>query len=108
MVIQYLASAIIALILIKLLIRILKDKIEIKSSILWIIFWSAALVILWFPTLLVEAGSILGVGRGVDVLVYISIIILFYLVLNQYTKLEKLDKKLTKIVRELAKDKVNS
>ena len=79
MVIQYVASIVILIILFGLLIKILKDRISIISSIIWIIFWSATLLILWFPNLLTRISTLFGVGRGVDILIYLSIILLFYM-----------------------------
>lgn len=49
-------------------------------------------------------GKVTGVGRGVDVLVYLSIIFLFYYVLRQNNKIDLLEKQITKLVREIAKN----
>ena len=104
MVIQYVASIVILIILFGLLIKILKDRISIISSIIWVIFWSATLLILWFPNLLTRISTLFGVGRGVDILIYLSIILLFYMLLNQNIKIDKLEKQITKLVREIAKN----
>jgi hypothetical protein len=49
----------------------------------------------------------LGVGRGIDVLVYLSIILLFYSNFKQTERIEKLEKEITKLVREIAKKQIN-
>lgn len=104
MVIQYVASVIISIILFRLFTKIIKDKIAITSSILWITFWGATLILLWFPNVLERISNIFGVGRGVDILIYLSIIFLFYIILNQNTKIDKLENKITTLVREVAKN----
>jgi hypothetical protein len=49
-------------------------------------------------------GKLFGVGRGIDVLVYLSIIFLFYYIFRQSEKINKLEKQITKLVREIAKE----
>ncbi len=104
MVIQYIASLIIAFILIKLFLKVIKDRIAVLNSVFWIFFWVGTLVLLWFPKFLEQISNLLGVGRGVDILIYLSIIFLFYIILNQNSKIEKLNKGITKLIREVAKN----
>jgi hypothetical protein len=104
MIIQIVATIIILVVLGQLVFKIIKDKASVMKIILWVIFWGIALVIVWLPqNIFQEIGSIFGVGRGIDVLVYLSIIILFYANLRMNGKIDKLDKQITKLVREVAK-----
>jgi hypothetical protein len=41
----------------------------------------------------------LGVGRGVDTAMYLSILTVFYLIFRSFAKIEDLDRQITKIVR---------
>jgi small membrane protein len=68
----------------------------------WLAFWLgvAAVVALPWTTSLLAAR--LGVTRGVDLVVYISVIALFYLVFRLTVKIEKLEGNITKLVREVA------
>ena len=43
-----------------------------------------------------------GVGRGVDIIVYISLALLFYLVFRIYVMIEDLRHQMTDIIREIA------
>ena len=107
MVIQYIATGIIMLILLQLFIQVLRDKTQLFKLLFWGIFWGIALVFIWLPTNTIDKlGEVFGVGRGIDVLVYLSIIFLFYYVFKQNEKINKLEKQITKLVREIAKDKV--
>ncbi|MFZ5390886.1 MAG: DUF2304 family protein, partial [Patescibacteria group bacterium] len=42
-------------------------------------------------------------GRGSDLVVYLAVLILFYLVFKMVVRLEKIEQQLTMIVRSLAK-----
>lgn len=66
-----------------------------------IVFTSAVLSIL-FPTELSSLAKSLGIGRGVDLLVYISLVVLFYLVFRIYVLLENIRHDITEVVRKIA------
>jgi len=107
MTIQYIATGIIVIILIQLLIQVLKDRTQLFKLLFWGIFWGIALIFIWLPTNTIDkVGQLFGVGRGIDVLVYLSIIFLFYYIFKQNEKINKLEKEVTRIVREIAKKKI--
>lgn len=104
MVIQYVATVIIAFIIIQLLLKLRKDKLVWIKILIWTVFWGGALFIVWFPEIIAKIAQISGVGRGVDVIVYVSIIFLFYLIFSQNSKIDKLNRQITKLTREIAKN----
>jgi len=109
MVIQIIATIIILSIFSQLIRKILKDKASLTKIIFWLLFWGISLVIIWLPKETIDnIGSIFGVGRGIDVLVYLSIILLFYNDLRLNERIDDMDKKATKIVREVAKKSTSS
>lgn len=109
MVIQIIATIIILSIFSQLIRKILKDKASLTKIIFWVLFWGISLVIIWLPKETIDnIGGIFGVGRGIDVLVYLSIILLFYNDLRLNQRIDDIDKKITKIVREVAKKSTNS
>lgn len=63
---------------------------------------SGLLVFTFFPSSLEVIGQIFGLPRGADVLVYTSIIFLFYFVLLLLQKIEATREEVTKLVREIA------
>lgn len=103
MVIQYVATIIIFLILLQLFSKFRKDKQSWLKVLLWIIFWGGSLFVVWFPAVIAKIAEVSGVGRGVDVILYVSVIFLFYLIFAQNTKIDDLNKQITKLTRELAK-----
>jgi small membrane protein len=104
MIIQIVATGIILVIFGQLALRVIKDKASIVKILFWLIFWGAALVLIWLPQGTIDSiGQFFGVEKGLDLVVYMSIIILFYIVLRIYNKVDKLQKNITKLVREIAK-----
>ena len=60
------------------------------------------LVFTFFPAALKALGSIFGLQRGADLLVYLSIVFLLYFVLLLLRKIESSRSDITRLVRELA------
>jgi small membrane protein len=104
MLIQYVATAFILLIIIQLIIKLIKDRLAFLKISIWVFFWCLVLFFVWFPEFMLRIAELLGVGRGVDVLIYVSLIFLFYLVFNQNSKIDKLNKEITKLVRVIARN----
>lgn len=109
MIIQYIATGIIIVVLIQFLIKVLKDRTQLFKLLFWGVFWGIALIFIWLPTNTIDKlGQLFGVGRGIDVLVYLSIIFLFYYIFRQSEKINKLEKDITILVRKLAKNETKS
>ena len=47
-------------------------------------------------------ANILGVGRGVDAVIYLALILLFYMQFKNYVKMEKIEQDVSKVVKEIA------
>lgn len=69
---------------------------------LWVLFWIAGLILIWFPHLIDLVGSSLGVGRSIDAFVYISIVYLLYVSLNQKIKINEIKREITLLNRKIA------
>ena len=109
MIIQYIATGIIIVVLVQFLIKVLKDRTQLFKLLFWGAFWGIALIFIWLPTNTIDkVGQLFGVGRGIDVLVYLSIIFLFYYIFRQSEKINKLEKEITLLVRKLAKNETKS
>lgn len=104
MIIQYVATIIIALIILQLISKFKKDRVSWPRTLIWILFWCVGIFVVWFPETIAKIAQVSGVGRGVDIIIYISIILLFYLLSNQNTKIDELNKQITKLTREIAKN----
>lgn len=68
----------------------------------WAILFSVAMIGVALPYEISRVAAILGVGRGVDLITYVSITILFYLVFRLYVYLEDVRHEITEVVRKIA------
>jgi hypothetical protein len=82
--------------------RFKDNKLTKNEFLFWTLIWLVAIVISFIPSLLIYLSKWLGIGRGADLIVYISIIILFYIIFRLYVKLESVEKEITQVVRKLA------
>jgi hypothetical protein len=84
--------------------RFKDNKLTIKELAFWILVWIGVIIVSFLPSITGLLSSFLGIGRGIDVMVYVSIIVLFYLIFRLYVKAESLEKELTFVVRKLSLD----
>ncbi len=68
----------------------------------WAVVWVGVICVAVFPSIFVTLSKILGIGRGVDILLYGGMILLFYLLFRVYVKGEAQQKDMTTLVREIA------
>jgi len=81
--------------------RFEEGKETMKSFIFWFLLWIGLIALILVPGTMDFVASNIGIGRGVDVIIYITIIVLFYLSFRTDIKIEKINQDITKIVREL-------
>src|SRR4030042_6183304 len=82
-----------------------RDKIiSLQEFILWTVFWFAVAFLIIFPEVTSYLAIWVGVGRGVDLVIYLAILLLFYLFFRTAARVDKIDKDLTKVVRQIALD----
>lgn len=72
------------------------------SFVFWMINWILVGVIAFWPGVTQQIAEFLGIERGIDAIVYFSIVLLFYLIYRSYVKIEHLDQQITKVVRNEA------
>lgn len=101
MLIQLLLSLFILFAFIKVIGRFRAKELSLPALFFWLIFWLVVAVVVWQPDWSTQLANRLGVGRGADLVMYLSIALLFYLTFRQTVRLEKMEKNITKIVREL-------
>lgn len=67
----------------------------------WVIFWIVVAGIVSLPTnFLDQISQSIGIGRGVDLVMYIAIALLFFLLFKLYIKVETLKRNLTEVARK--------
>ncbi len=82
--------------------RLRGKDISIGEFSFWSLIWVAVLMVALFPNLLSAVSKIAGIDRGMDLAVYVSILLLFYLIFRMYVGLDTQKNEITKLVREIA------
>lgn len=81
-------------------------SLHLGSLVFWIIIWLTATIAVLLPDETTKISQFLGIGRGVDIVIYTAIAILFYLVFRLHVYLEEIRSEISRLIRELAlKDK---
>jgi len=70
------------------------------SGSLWLLFWIITVVAVWVPDFLTQVANLVGIGRGADLVLYVSVVVVFYLIFKIYVRLEKIERNITKVVRK--------
>jgi hypothetical protein len=83
-------------------IQIARRRLAPRFGTAWIALWVAAAVSIANPDLLVRIAHFLGIGRGTDLVLYLSILFMFAAFFIIYLRFRRVDEQLTKIVRHLA------
>ena len=68
----------------------------------WSILFVSAIAVVAFPNETTSFAKLVGIGRGVDLIVYASIVTLFYLVFRIYVFMEDIRHEITELVRKIA------
>jgi hypothetical protein len=55
-----------------------------------------------FPNITQVVADLVGVGRGTDLVLYMSVVVVMFVLLHYYTKFVELQRQLTEVTRELA------
>ena len=100
MYLQILVTIFIVFILLKLFLQKQKNKISLLSFLIWFLLWLAVLIVFWLPDSTTYLAAWFGIGRGADLVVYISILVIFYMIFRIFIRLNKIENEITKVVRE--------
>lgn len=82
--------------------RAREQAIAYREAMLWTVLWLVAGIVVILPQTTNALARLLGVGRGVDVVLYASVVMLFIALFRLHVSLERMERKLTDIVRAQA------
>lgn len=82
--------------------RFRQGAITLVEGIFWSLAWLCGIAITMLPWITERLADIFGVGRGVDLVLYSGVAILFFMVFKLFLSYEKLERLLTKMVQENA------
>ena len=69
---------------------------------IWFLGTAIFLLFVWKPEVSTKFSQMIGIGRGVDAVVYIAVSLLFYTTLRILLRLERQENLITQLVSEIA------
>lgn len=69
---------------------------------MWLSLWIVATGVILFPESTIWVARALGIGRGVDLVLYVSVILTLYLIFRLYVRMEQVERGMTQVVRAIA------
>lgn len=72
---------------------------SLRGSFWWLLIWFTMLVMAWYPNGSQTVADILGIGRGVDLVIYLALAFLLLTIFRLSIKLESMQRDITKVVR---------
>ena len=73
-----------------------------RDRLIAVVLFGMALVSIMFPKVTTIAANLVGVGRGADLLIYISVTSSIFLFVLMFTRIKKLESDHVKLIRYLA------
>ena len=70
----------------------------------WLLFWTVVVVLVFLPNTTQILADVLGVGRGADLVIYLALVVLFYLLFKLFVKIESVEQEISTLVRKIALD----
>src|SRR3972149_4459435 len=86
----------------RVFLRFRSGDMSLGEFLFWLGIWGAIEAVVWIPKFLDEIAHQIGIGRGIDAVVYGPVVLLFYLVYRIYVKAEFIEHEITSLVRQIA------
>jgi len=102
MIIKIVLLVFIVFVILRTIFRFAKKEIRGRELIMWLVFWLLVGGAIAWPQSTDSLAAQVGVSRGADLLVYISVLVLFYIVFRILVHVEKIDREITEVVRKVA------
>ena len=82
--------------------RYRRGGLSLRQLVLWGVLWLVIAAVVLRPETASSLAHRLGVGRGADVVVYLAVAAIFYLLFRMFARLEDHERQITRLARELA------
>lgn len=76
------------------------------NGLLWTLVWIGTACIIIFPDATSFVAHLLGIGRGADLIMYASLLLIFYLIFRIHLTLARIEQEITEIVRAIALERL--
>lgn len=78
----------------------LKSQLAFRLSLIFVLL--SGVVFVLFPSVTNQLAELVGVGRGADLIIYLSIVFFFLFGIMVYSKIRKLQENHTELIRQIA------
>jgi hypothetical protein len=86
----------------RVILRFRKGGLALVHLVTWFLFWAAVIVAVVRPATTTAIASLVRVGRGADLVMYLSVVVLFYSLFRMFGRIEELERQITRVVRAAA------
>jgi hypothetical protein len=100
--IQVLLVAFAVFALSRVILRFRKGGLPVVHLVTWFLFWAGAIVAVLRPATTSAVAAWVRVGRGTDLVMYVSVVVLFYALFRLFGRIEELERQITRVVRAAA------
>ncbi len=102
MIVPILVTVFVAFAVSRVFLRFRAGDMSLGEFLFWLGIWGSIEAVVWIPKFLDEIAHQIGISRGIDAVVYGSVVLLFYLMYRVYVKAEFVEHEITSLVRKLA------
>ncbi|MBI4262597.1 DUF2304 family protein [Candidatus Uhrbacteria bacterium] len=102
MIIQILITLFVLFALSRVVIRFRAGEMTPRECLFWFFFWVVVGGVGVYPNVASWLAIALGVGRGADAIVYVALLAIFYILFRIFTRIERIERNITALVREIA------
>jgi len=99
---QYVVIALLSLLAIATMRTAIAGRARKRGTVFWMLMWIAGAAATIWPSLTRDVARTLGIGRGTDLVLYCSVLLLITGLFYIYTRMRHMDRAMTLLVRELA------
>ncbi len=78
------------------------QKVSLHWFLLWNGLWAVVIGVTLWPTSADFVAHLVGIGRGADLALYVSAVVLAYAVFRLFVRQEETQREITKLVRKMA------
>lgn len=82
--------------------RVRQQALRVIEGIFWTILWGTGIALIWRPEVTNLLANFFGIGRGADLIIYVSVIVLFFFTFILVVTLDRLERQMTKLVQHQA------
>ena len=82
--------------------RYLREKQSLMTVILWTVLWIFVIIFSIFPNASEHFAELFGITRGLDFIIIVVFLALFYIIFALYNRIDILQDEINKIVKESA------